>query len=344
METMHCRQEKIYNQSSSKPVGMIKFNDNVEELKQGTFYLKNVVHFVDNGGEMIQDPSEGVIELSDGKISSSEIIKNYSENMSAYICCFTVLFDSDFDNKGQIKESTVEKILRRGQNNPEKRDAIIFSCNEEQNIMKVFDNMYHNTPEFKNVDLKKPNFEELEDFKTGTIETTQIFNTNNITEWKQSICGLNLPNEKCQKAFNSLNTPRIKDDFVYSFFGKEGWLGNDKVKVGFKGSYVYYGNLTTSEKKRINRLFSCIENSVESSEIMKYEELLQYCFLQKDSSYKSQNEYRILVTHFSSEAKLPDSIKLVYNNAEFADAKLRARVIKNNKVPELNLNDLSLQK
>lgn len=317
---------------------MIKFNEQVKELEQGTFFLRNIDHFVDNGGEMIQDYSEGIIKLSESEISANEIIKRYSENLEAYICCFTVLFDSDFDSKGQIKESTLDKILRRGGMYPEKRDAVIFSCNGKQNIMKVFDNMYHNTPEFKNVDLKKPDLKKIQIPNTNEFETTQIFNTNNIEEWKQNIRWSNIPYENRCEACKSLKCNRIKNDYIRNFFEKEGWLGNNKVEMGFKGSYVYYRDLAASEEEAIKQLFNNIQNSADSPDIMKYEELLQYCFLQKGSSYKTQNEYRILIYQFSDRVKLPDSIKLTYN-AKNLSSKWWAKIIKNDEVSELNLND-----
>ncbi|KRN08940.1 hypothetical protein [Liquorilactobacillus mali] len=323
MLTLHGKQAEKYTAEGKKAIGFIKFNDYTSNLVEGRFFLNSIEHFWDNGRDKIKDDSEGIIRLTNNeKIEYSEILNNKAQT---YISSFTVLFEDDFDNEGKIKDTTVNKLLNKS-GDAETRDAVIFNLS----LMKSFETMRCNTPEFVNCEIRKPRMD---------AKRIQRFKTNNFLCWREEI-NFVYPDsdEDYSNAIKSLTTKNLQGGNTKETFQKRNWLEKieNRISIGLKGTYVYYDDKLLNMKKDV------ILNEInETKEIKVYEKYLEECFARKANEYRDQREYRLIFSEFKeADTKenfiFPKGIELEYL---LKSKEWYAKEVKNSEAENLRLED-----
>lgn len=332
MLTLHEKQAKEYKAEGKEPIGFIKFNDYTSNLVEGRFFLKSIENFWDNGRDKIKDDSEGIIKLTNNEmIKYGEILNGRAQT---YISSFTVLFSDDFDEEGKIKETTVNKLLNKNEKvnikDVEKRNAVIFNFS----LMKSFEDMKCNTPEFVNFEIRKPRMD---------TDRIQRFKTNNFLEWRDMIGSIypELNKENCDAycdAVDSLKTRDLQGENTEEIFQKQNWLEKieNRISIGLKGTYVYYDDKPLNMKKDV-----ILSEINETKDIEVYERYLAECFARKTNEYRDQHEYRLIFSEFKEAATkenfvFPKGIELEY---PLKPKKGYAKEVKNNEVENLCLED-----
>lgn len=325
---LHEKQDEVYKHENKKAVGFIKFNPKCDELVKGHFFLKSIESFRDNGRDKIKDDSEGIIKLTNNEmIKYGEILNDRAQT---YISSFTVLFSDDFDEEGKIKETTVNKLLNKNEKenmkDVEKRNAVIFNLS----LMKSFEDMKCNTPEFVNCEIRKPNMD---------ADKIQRFETNNFLCWREKIYSTypDLDGD-CMNAIKSLKTKNLQGMNTKEIFQKQNWLEKikNRISIGLKGTYVYYDDKPLNTKKDV-----ILSEINETKDIEVYERYLAECFARKANKYGDQHEYRLIFSEFKeADTKenfvFPKGIELEYL---LKPEQWYAKEVKNNEVENLRLED-----
>ncbi|MGA3272639.1 hypothetical protein ACA626_16560 [Lactiplantibacillus pentosus] len=323
---LHEKQDEVYKHENKKAIGFIKFNQKCDDLVKGHFFLKSIENFRDNGRDKIKDDSEGIIKLTNNEmIKYGEILNGKSQT---YISSFTVLFSDDFDDKGKIKETTVDKLLnKKGKKEDlEKRNAVIFNIS----LNDSFEAMGRNTPEFVNYEIKKPKM---------SMDRIQRFKTNNFLCWRKKI-NSTYPDldEDYVNAIKSLTTKNLQGMNTKEIFKNQNWLEKieNQISIGLKGTYVYYDDKPLNMKKDV-----ILSEINETKDIEVYEKYLAECFARKANKYGDQHEYRLIFSEFKETATkenfvFPKGIELEYL---LKSKEWYAKEVKNNEVENLCLED-----
>ncbi|TJY08510.1 hypothetical protein FCF15_11130 [Lentilactobacillus buchneri] len=287
-------------------VGLIKFTPDTNELANNKiFYLSKVSTFLNSSqkpNDKINDPDEGYAYLMNGeKISYKDIIKHYSGMCQSYISCFTILYDSDFDENGKIKKC-VANCIKESNNLGTKRDAVIFNLQPKYNMLNTLDRMAHNTVEFINRDIKKPLIGE---------DGVQLFPTMNSFKFCEDLKreDLNLALSFCSNISKG-GFPRHFNKDMLAYLKRKGLLEeeNKKTDVTLTANKIVYnpGKIRFEDKEHF---FDHLQTGeVTTNEMNKY---LKICLGEKDDQYSDQHEYRLLVTEFGGTNTFPCAIKLL---------------------------------
>jgi hypothetical protein len=239
-----------------------------------------------------------------------------------------VLFSDDFDDKGKIKETTVDKLLNKKgkKEDVKKRNAVIFNLS----LNDSFKAMGRNTPEFVNCEIRKPSMD---------ADEIQRFETNNFLCWREKI-NSTYPDldEDYMNAIKSLKTKNLQGMNTEEIFQKQNWLEKieNRISIGLKGTYVYYDDKPLNMKKDV-----ILREINETKDIEVYERYLAECFARKTNEYKDQHEYRLIFSEFKEAATkenfvFPKGIELEYL---LKPEKWYAKEVKNNEVENLCLED-----
>lgn len=317
----------------NKAIGLIKFTPNTSELANDSiFYLSKVDNFLNQSSDQddkINDLDEGVAYLKDEeRISYQDIVSNYSGNCQSYICCFTILYENDFDKTGKIKES-VATCLQLTNNLDKQRDAVIFSLQPRYNLLNTLETIHSQTIEFINRDIKKPPFESSEN-------GIQIFPTNNKNEFSANLFKIDRQlaldfQDSCEKD----GIPRCFDSNMLSYLNKNNMLEDevDKTDVTFKATKIDYNpnKIPFNDKK-------CFLDYLKSGNatLKDMNFYLKICLGEKKYKYASQNEYRILVTEFRETNVFPSAVKVSVpkNNSQWW-----AKVVKYDDIRCIKISD-----
>lgn len=322
-----CRTENI--------VGMLKFTSHPTDLNSGNIYLPKIETFLNQGSEKIMDKNEGYLLLPDGeRINYHDLVNIYKESgryCQSYVSCLTVLYKSDFNLDGTLKDCVIRRLSQYSEN----RDFVLFS----KKLPVIFQLMHSCTIELENKYFKKPSFTKGD--KVQSFHTFNIWNFKNRIPSKlmSTIC-----NEISNEGFVIYNQCSQE---MADFLSQNNLLEKlNKVDIGYYENFIYYSDDFGTKIENSDKIRELLNEGNDTSR-GNLEKLLHSCFQIKETKYSLEHEYRLLITEFSNvNNKFPDAIKLLYPSADISvDHKIinftpfPSKRVPYNKIGQIKLND-----